>query len=77
MPAPIRPNTEAASAVVRRRGQETAAAKLNAAGWLVITPESADAVREVIQRAKDRGELVEWHVDLKGGEQADARQKQS
>lgn len=38
MPAPKRPNTEAATAAVRRRGQETAAAKLREAGWTVIPP---------------------------------------
>jgi len=48
MPAPKNPNTAAATAVVRRRGQETMAAKLRAAGWKVTPPEevhhSADYV---------------------------------
>jgi hypothetical protein len=39
MPAPKRPNTVAATAAVRRRGQETMAAKLREAGWLVVPPE--------------------------------------
>lgn len=38
MPAPKRPNTAAATAAVVRRGQETMAAKLRAAGWTVIPP---------------------------------------
>lgn len=44
MPAPKNPNTAAATEAVRRRGQETMAAKLRAAGWVVIAPE--DAPRE-------------------------------
>lgn len=39
MPAPKRPNTAAATAAVVRRGLETMAAKLRAAGWTVIPPE--------------------------------------
>jgi hypothetical protein len=39
MPAPKRPNTAAATAAVRRRGQETMAAKLRQAGWVVTPPE--------------------------------------
>lgn len=39
MPAPKNPNTAAATAAVRRRGQETMAAKLRAAGWAVTPPE--------------------------------------
>ena len=39
MPAPKNPNTAAATAAVRRRGQETMAAKLRAAGWTVTPPE--------------------------------------
>jgi len=39
MPAPKRPNTAAATAVIRRRGDETAAARLRKAGWLVVPPE--------------------------------------
>lgn len=42
MPAPKTPNTAAATAAVRRRGQETMAAKLRAAGWIVIPPERAN-----------------------------------
>lgn len=40
MPAPKRPNTAAATAAVRRRGDETAAARLRAHGWIVIPPEA-------------------------------------
>jgi hypothetical protein len=38
MPAPKRPNTEAAVAARRRIGQESMAAKLREAGWTVIPP---------------------------------------
>lgn len=38
MPAPKNPNTAAATAAAVRRGQETAAAKLRAAGWTVTPP---------------------------------------
>jgi len=41
MPAPKNPNTVAATAAVRRRGDETAAARLRTHGWLVIPPEAA------------------------------------
>lgn len=39
MPAPKTPNTSAATAANQRRGDETAAARLRAAGWLVVPPE--------------------------------------
>lgn len=42
MAAPKRPNTEAATAATKRRGQESMAAKLRAAGWVVVPPEHAD-----------------------------------
>jgi hypothetical protein len=42
MPAPKKPNTAAATAAVRRRGQETMAEKLRAAGWTVIPPEEVN-----------------------------------
>jgi hypothetical protein len=45
MPAPKNPNTAAATAAVKRRGQETMAAKLRAAGWVVIAPEKAAEYR--------------------------------
>lgn len=48
MPAPKRPNTEPASAAVRRRGQETAAAKLRAAGWIVAEPGVAGAAEALV-----------------------------
>lgn len=40
MPAPKHPNTAAATAAVRRRGDETAAARLRENGWLVVPPEA-------------------------------------
>lgn len=42
MPAPKNPNTAAATAAVRRRGEETMAAKLRARGWKCTPPESTD-----------------------------------
>jgi hypothetical protein len=51
MPAPKRPNTTAATAAVVRRGQETRAARLRAAGWLALPPEVvAGLPSEVIDR---------------------------
>lgn len=38
MAAPKAPNTNAASAARRRIGDETAAARLRASGWVVIPP---------------------------------------
>jgi hypothetical protein len=51
MPAPKRPNTAAATAAVRRRGDETAAARLRDHGWLVLPPEAiAELPADVIER---------------------------
>jgi hypothetical protein len=51
MPAPKRPNTAAATAAVRRRGDETAAARLRDHGWLVLPPEViAELPADVIER---------------------------
>lgn len=50
MPAPKRPNTAAATAAVRRRGDETAAARLRSHGWIVISPEVAEALPEHVRR---------------------------
>lgn len=53
MPAPKRPNTAAATAAVRRRGDETAAARLRNHGWIVIPPEGvADLPPEVVESAQ-------------------------
>lgn len=41
MPAPKNPNTRAATAATIRRGQETMAAKLRAAGWTVLPPDES------------------------------------
>lgn len=52
MPAPKTPNTAAATAAVRRRGQETMAAKLREAGWLVVPPEKlTDAITTAYESA--------------------------
>lgn len=45
MPAPKRPNTAAATEAVRRRGQETMAAKLREAGWVALSPETIETYR--------------------------------
>lgn len=56
MPAPKRPNTaaatEAAAAVARRRGQETKAADLRDAGWLVFPPEQAAEVEATLRSVR-------------------------
>jgi len=51
MPAPKRPNTTAATAAVVRRGQETQAAKLRAAGWAVLSPEQVDSLPPEVRKA--------------------------
>lgn len=48
MPAPKRPNTAAATAAVRRRGDETAAARLRSHGWLAVPPEAIEGLRDEI-----------------------------
>ncbi len=54
MPAPKRPNTAAATAVVRRRGDESAAARLRDHGWLVAPPEVVAAMPpELVERVTD------------------------
>jgi hypothetical protein len=54
MPAPKRPNTAAATAAVRRRGDETAAARLRAHGWLAVPPERIAAWQRAV--------LVDQHL---------------
>lgn len=59
MPAPRKPNTAAATAAVRRRGDVTAAARLRDHGWLVVPPERVavlpDAVRLALDTMTDQG----------------------
>lgn len=50
MPAPKRPNTAAATAAVRRRGDETAAERLREHGWIVIPPEVATNLSDDVRR---------------------------
>lgn len=51
------PRTEAANAARTRRSQNTAAAKLTAAGWLCFPPELVAALREVVAT---HDELTGW-----------------
>jgi hypothetical protein len=54
MPAPKKPNTAAATAAVRRRGDETAASRLRAHGWLVVPPEAVTELPvEVIEHVNN------------------------
>ena len=54
MPAPKNPNTAAATASVRRRGDETAATRLRAHGWLVIPPEAVTELpADVVERVNN------------------------
>jgi 3-methyladenine DNA glycosylase Tag len=62
MPAPKRPNTakatETAAALARRRGQETKAAALREAGWLVVPPEQVEDTQAALayaQRHMEKG----------------------
>jgi hypothetical protein len=51
MPAPKRPNVDAAAAVRRRIGDEKCAARLRDHGWLVVPPERvAQLPEDVINR---------------------------
>jgi 3-methyladenine DNA glycosylase Tag len=52
MPAPKRPNTAAATAAVRRRGQETMARRLREAGWLVVPPEQVEDTQAALAYAQ-------------------------
>lgn len=54
MPAPKTPNTAAATAATMRRGDETAARKLRARGWLVVPPELADQYIEAYDERHNR-----------------------
>ena len=54
MPAPKKPNTAAATAAVRRRGDETAATRLRNHGWLVVPPEAGDELpAEIVERVNN------------------------
>lgn len=54
MPAPKKPNTAAATAAVRRRGDETAAARLRSHGWLALPPEAVDGLPvDVVERVNN------------------------
>lgn len=53
MPAPKKPNTAAATAAVRRRGDETAAVRLRSHGWLTLPPEAVDQLpADVVERLR-------------------------
>ena len=47
MPAPRKPNTAPATAVVARRGQDVRAAHLRDAGWVVIPPGQQDKLPDL------------------------------
>ncbi len=56
MTAPKSPRTAAATAAVRRRGQETMARKLREAGWLCFPPEvAAELATKLIKMGYDEG----------------------
>lgn len=54
MPAPRRPNTAAATATVRRTALERRAAELRAAGYVVLSPGDADALRAHVAELADK-----------------------
>lgn len=60
MPAPKRPNTAAATAAVRRRGQETMAAKLRRAGWVVTPPEQVTEPPHAIPPTRPPADYVPY-----------------
>ena len=59
MPAPRKPNTGPATAVVKRRGQDAKAAALRDAGWVVVPPEQVGALPEL----PDDATLADWLAD--------------
>jgi hypothetical protein len=61
MPAPKTPNTAAATAAVRRRGDETAARRLREHGWLVVPPEALTE-KDVSMDSFDHLEAVQRHM---------------
>lgn len=71
MPAPKSPNTAAATAAVRRRGQETAAAKLREAGWVVIPPERVAELSRLLFEAREHVEMYADVVEARTGRRAD------
>lgn len=62
MPAPKRPNTEAATNRARevavRRGDETAARRLREHGWLVVPPERLAELSDEARTAVERHNLA-------------------
>lgn len=70
MPAPKNPSTAAATAAVRRKGQEAKAAALHAEGWFLVAPERAEEVRLLISTSssytEDRGN-AEWQPSGREG----------
>jgi hypothetical protein len=56
MPAPRNPNTGPATAAVKRRAQDTKAAHLRAAGWVVVPPEQLDTLPDLPADAT----LADW-----------------
>lgn len=63
MPAPIRPNTEAATAATKRRGDDTAAARLRAAGWTVLPPGGMSYPRNLRRNGKQFHRTVTTWAD--------------
>jgi hypothetical protein len=61
MPAPKTPNTAAATAAVRRRGDEAAARRLREHGWLVVPPEALTE-KDVSMDSFDHLEAVQRHM---------------
>lgn len=56
MPAPKQPSTSAATAAVVRKGDETAAVRLRAHGWILIPPEMiAELPADLVERVTKRG----------------------
>lgn len=77
MPAPKRPNTAAATAAVRRRGDETAAARLRAHGWVVISPEQVEALpAELAASLASVADVIEADHNRPGTRQPKEKEKQ-
>ncbi len=69
MAAPKKPNVTSAAAARLRIGDRTAAIRLHAAGWFLVAPDRADAVRSIVQNSGSSDEdwgAAEWTPGQEG-----------
>jgi hypothetical protein len=77
MPAPKTPNTAAATATRRRRGDQTAAQRLRGAGWVVLSPEQVaqlpDDMRAHLDMPEGITDEVIWQYSSPDPDEPDGR----